>query len=151
MSAAPAHHARWFSCMYAVALLAGFLQHRYVCCRTLPCATVVPRSGDLQRAQQASAPSFPASTHGEAQPNQAIWAIPATIYQVVLVFRATALCSPATRIRSVVTPDVNFRHRCSSAASADADVTLTSLQAELVAAVSAEDYQRAATLRDEVM
>lgn len=42
------------------------------------------------------------------------------------------------------------RHRCSSATSADAEVTLTSLQAELEAAVSAEDYQKAATLRDEV-
>ncbi len=50
----------------------------------------------------------------------------------------------------MVTPDVNFRHRCSTATSANADVSLTSLQAELEAAVSAEDYQRAATLRDEV-
>jgi len=56
----------------------------------------------------------------------------------------------SNKIRSLVTPDVKFRHRCSSATSADADVTLTSLQAELEAAVSAEDYQRAATLRDEV-
>ncbi|DBA72446.1 hypothetical protein WJX79_001674 [Trebouxia sp. C0005] len=47
-------------------------------------------------------------------------------------------------------PQPSTRHRCSSATSADADVTLTSLQAELEAAVSAEDYQKAATLRDEV-
>jgi len=75
--------------MYAVALLADFLQHQYVCW-ILPYATVVPRSGDLQRAEQASATSFPASTHGEAQSNLAIWAEPATIQQVVLVFRAAA-------------------------------------------------------------
>ncbi len=53
----------------------------------------------------------------------------------------------------LVTLVVKFRHRCSCAStstSTEADVSLTSLQADLEAAVSAEDYQRAANLRDEL-
>ena len=51
-------------------------------------------------------------------------------------------------------PDFDFRHYCScvaSSVSADTDVSLTDLQADLEAAVSAEDYKRAATIRDELM
>ncbi|KAL0049882.1 hypothetical protein WJX82_011628 [Trebouxia sp. C0006] len=55
-----------------------------------------------------------------------------------------------TAKHSLIRRSRQYPQLSTSALSADAEVTLTSLQAELETAVSAEDYQRAATLRDEV-